>query len=107
MCLSDIRTKPLTLLSLYNSKTPTVNGGVRALASLHQPQHLTIHALSRSTPNSTTVDLNPSLNWINLAQSSSTHDDDETQAKTEVFSMIQCGLVQSIGPMSNMRLKGI
>jgi hypothetical protein len=106
MCLFDICTKPLTLLSLHNSRSPTVNDCVRAPASLHRPQHQTIHALSRSTSNSTPGDPSPSLNWTSPAQSSSAHDDSETRGKTEVFSMIQCGLVQSSGRTSNRVLKG-
>jgi hypothetical protein len=34
MCLSDICTKPLTLLSLHNSRSSMVNDGVRALRKL-------------------------------------------------------------------------
>jgi hypothetical protein len=61
-CFSDNHTLTPRLLFLRKIKSPTVNGDVRALASLHRPQHPTIHALSWSTPNSTPSNPNPSLN---------------------------------------------
>jgi hypothetical protein len=63
-------------------------------------------ALTWLTPNPTHGDPNLTLNCTNPARSPSAHDDGETQGKTEVFLVIQCGLVQSIGSMSNRRLMG-
>jgi hypothetical protein len=83
-----------------------VNGGVRAPANLYQPKYATTSVLTWLTPNSTPDDPNLSLNCTNPARSFSDHDDGETRGKTEMFSMIHRGLVQSIGPMSNRRLKG-
>jgi hypothetical protein len=46
------------------------------------------------------------FNRANSTRSSLAHDNGATRGRTEVFSTIQHGLVQSIKPTSNRRLKG-
>jgi hypothetical protein len=49
--LTDVCTKPLTLLFLHSSRSPTVNGGVRAPANLYRPEYAMTSVLTRLTPN--------------------------------------------------------
>jgi hypothetical protein len=78
----------------------------RPPASLYRPDYAMTSALTRLTPNPIHGDLNPTLNCTNPARSPSAHDDGKTWGKTDVFLVIHCGLIQSNGSTSNMRLKG-
>jgi hypothetical protein len=76
-----------------------------APASLYRPDNTTIDALVWLTPNSTHNDHNPSLNCKVLADYLSVHGNSENREQTDVFMVIQSGLVQFNESMSTRGLE--
>jgi hypothetical protein len=63
LCLTDICTKAPPFLFLRKVRSPIVDGGVVAPASLLRPKNTTAGLLVCSTPNSNPDDKNPSTNY--------------------------------------------
>jgi hypothetical protein len=94
----------------------SISSPTQALAMSHSPAgHLltgTFHKWlwwskpSIGSPSLSSSESRPCFNRANLTRSSLAHDNGATRGWTEVFSTIQRGLVQSIEPTRNRRLKG-
>jgi hypothetical protein len=78
-------------------RSPTTDGGAVAPASLYRPENAMTGAQVWSPPNST---LNNSRNCEVLAQKFYAHGDGAHRGQSEVFLVIQHGLVQLAGPIS-------
>jgi hypothetical protein len=70
------------------------------------PDYATTRPLLCLTPNSTPGDTNPSTNCTIPGWEHSVHDNSENREQTDVFMVIQSGLVQSNESMSIRGLEG-
>jgi hypothetical protein len=96
-CLWHLRKTPHTS---FSSQLQVPNGErrrARSPVNSYRLKYTTTSVLTRSTPNSTPGDPNPSLNCTSSARSSSTHDDGETRGKTEVFLTTRRGIALLVG----------
>jgi hypothetical protein len=77
-----------------------------APASLYRLENAMTGAQVWPTPNSTLNNTNPSSNCKVLAQKLSVHGDGAHRGQSEVFPVIQHGLVQLVGPISIYSTQG-
>jgi hypothetical protein len=92
--------RPFPFLFLHKSRSPTVDGGAVAPASLYRPENAKTGPLVRLTPNSTLGDTNPSTNCTIWAWNLSVHGDGDNREQFKVFPVILHVLAQLAGSRS-------